>query len=82
MPVQIEVVGELAFARGADEFSLIAMDLPNMRFDAVQLTVGFVAMVAHESLVNSCSRMIIHFNFPEVGFLTAQESKNTFPILG
>ena len=82
MPVQIEVVGVLAFAGIADERALVAMDLPNMRFDAVQLAVGFVAVVAHEGLVNPRSCLVVDFNLPEVGFLPAQERDNNFLIVG
>ena len=81
MPAQIEVVGVLAFAGIANERALVAMDLPNIRFDAVQLAVGFVAVVAHESLVNPRSCLIIDFNLPEVGFLPAQERDNIFLIV-
>ena len=52
MPVQIEVVGVLVFAGIADERTLLMMDLPNMRFDAVQPAVDSVAIVAHKGLVH------------------------------
>ena len=81
MSFQIEVVGEHVFARMADELTLSAVNLANMRFDAVYFTVGLAAMVACEGLVSSCCCLIIYFDLTKIRLLPAEERDNDFLIV-
>ena len=78
MPVQIETVCELLHAGRTVKLLFLAMDYSNMRLNTVQPIVGFVAMVAYESLKSFLVLKIIYFNFPVVWLLPNQERDEDF----